>query len=269
MMPGLRPTVTPPPMLAPTPGRMPSGSGETMSVPTMPSDGVEPGGAGQRDAVGRAHVDAAADLVADLDGAARVFAVRRVRPAMPLNVPPTTYSRDDSAVVSGAFGDLRLVLGRQRQRPAVGSRRASAAAARRPRRRRRAARRRAAAPRRRRVATGVGLRIGRRGRGGRQRDAARTRPRRRRRANRARQTPCSALRNLPRPHAPTQRRGCDMTSRSVSVGSRSTKPASSATHSAPSGADRQAVRLAAARAGRWCRPRRRRSPWRSDRPPTG
>ncbi len=42
MSPGLRPTVTPPPMLAPTPGTMPSGSGEMMSVPMTPIDGFSP-----------------------------------------------------------------------------------------------------------------------------------------------------------------------------------------------------------------------------------
>ncbi len=42
MIPGLRPTVMPPPMLPPTPGRMPSGSGETTSVPRMPNDGLRP-----------------------------------------------------------------------------------------------------------------------------------------------------------------------------------------------------------------------------------
>jgi hypothetical protein len=42
MIPGLRPTVTPPPMLPPSPGTIPSGSGEMTSVPMRPIDGLSP-----------------------------------------------------------------------------------------------------------------------------------------------------------------------------------------------------------------------------------
>ena len=68
----------------------------------------------QRDTVGRAHVDPAADLVAHLEHAlGRVTA-----DSEPLKVPPTTYSREEMAVVSRRR-HLRLVLGRDLQRPAV------------------------------------------------------------------------------------------------------------------------------------------------------
>ena len=42
MIPGLRPTVMPPPRFPPIPGNMPSGIGEMMSVPMMPIDGLMP-----------------------------------------------------------------------------------------------------------------------------------------------------------------------------------------------------------------------------------
>ena len=40
--PGLRPTVMPPPMFPPSPGRRPSGAGEMTSVPRSPIDGLMP-----------------------------------------------------------------------------------------------------------------------------------------------------------------------------------------------------------------------------------
>jgi hypothetical protein len=58
--------------------------------------------AGQCHAVGGAHVDAAADLIADLQRALRRSGVLGSG-KRPLYVPPTWYSRDDTAVVSGAI----------------------------------------------------------------------------------------------------------------------------------------------------------------------
>src|SRR4029078_4033109 len=42
MSPGLSPTVIPPPTFLPRPGTTPSGSGEMMSVPMTPIDGLSP-----------------------------------------------------------------------------------------------------------------------------------------------------------------------------------------------------------------------------------
>jgi hypothetical protein len=101
MMPGLRPTVTPPPMLAPTPGRMPSGSGETTSVPRMPSDELSPAVP-----VSETPLDVLMSIPQPIWYPTSMTPPGSLSPdptSEPLNVPPTTYSRDDRAVVSGAL----------------------------------------------------------------------------------------------------------------------------------------------------------------------
>ena len=118
MMPGFRATVR-----APLIGVSTSADARRQRrVPTArePSRGVQPEAAGHRDAVRRAHVDAAADLVADLERALRCFvllgpahrAVERRRR------PRTRATRSPSS--AAAITPLRLVLGRHRQCPAVG-----------------------------------------------------------------------------------------------------------------------------------------------------
>ena len=94
--PGFRPTLSAPLIGAVTYGRS---GGVPVNVVT-PRQGVTPAPPSEGDAVGRAHVDPAADLVTHFEDAARFF-----HPfSEPTNIPLVRYSRDAIAVVNGATG---------------------------------------------------------------------------------------------------------------------------------------------------------------------